>query len=379
MGFVGFPLKNQQILLRGVKMEFQRFELKHENENGELFENKLVKIIRSHNFNNIFYKGNGTNITWGQKVTEDSLYSPFGPLIADIEISTICHGPKNKNGKDEPCSFCYKSNNSCGKNMTLEEFKVLFHKLPRTLTQIAFGIGDLQPLDAEMWKIFDYCRHNDYQEIVPNVTINGNFLTIEKAYRLKELMGAVAVSHYNDSCLDAVELLTSIGMKQINIHQLVSENTFDECMLLIEQIGADKRLSGLNAVVFLMLKPKGNRNDFKPITSEHYNTLIQACIDKNIPFGMDSCSACAFQSITGNKFKKYIEPCESFGLFSCYFNVDGKYFPCSFCEGIGNWKNGLDIKNDFLQDIWYNERVVADREKSLKAGRKCIMYDLTLK
>ena len=76
----------------------------------------------------------------------------------------------------------------------LEEFKVLFHKLPKTLTQIAFGIGDLQDLDAEMWKIFDYCRHNDYQEVIPNVTINGNFLTYDKAHKLKELMGAVAVS-----------------------------------------------------------------------------------------------------------------------------------------------------------------------------------------
>ena len=360
-------------------MNFNKYILKYGEEQAVLLENETLKIIRSKNFNNVFYKANGYNMTWGKNYEENPTFSPFGPLIADIEISTLCHGPKNKNGKDEPCKFCYKSNNSCGKNMTLEEFKVLFHKLPRTLTQIAFGIGDLQSLDAEMWKIFDYCRHNDYQEIIPNITINGNYLTDEKVVRLKQLMGAISVSHYNDTCLDAVAKLTEAGIKQVNIHQLVSENTFDECMLLIEQIGADKRLSGLNAVVFLMLKPKGNRNDFKPITSEHYNTLIQTCIDKNIPFGMDSCSACAFQSITGDKFKKYIEPCESFGLFSCYFNVDGKYFPCSFCEGEKQWEKGLDIKNNFLQDIWYNEKVVADREKSLKAGRKCIMYDLTLK
>ena len=243
------------------------------------------------------------------------------------------------------------------KNMTLEEFKVLFHKLPITLTQIAFGIGDLQDLDAEMWKIFDYCRHNDYQEVIPNVTINGNFLTYEKAHKLKELMGAISVSHYNDTCFDAVKMLTDIGMKQINIHQLISEDTYRECLDLIDSVKKDKRLSKLNAVVFLMLKPKGRGTSLKPITKEHYKEIIDKCIKENINFGMDSCSACMFDNITKGKYKKYIEPCESFGLFSCYFNVDGKYFPCSFCEGQGEWKEGLEIKTDFLKDIWYNKKI----------------------
>lgn len=355
------------------------YQLKYGTEQGILFENDNMKIIRSSNFNNIFNKRTGENVCFGKTLQDDPIFSPFGPLIADIEISTICHGAKNADGIDTPCKFCYKSNNPCGKSMTIEEFKTLFHQLPRTLTQIAFGIGDLQPLDAEMWKIFDYCRHNDYQEIVPNITINGNFLTIEKAHKLKELMGAVAVSNYNDSCLDAVALLTSIGMRQVNIHQLLSEDTFDTCMRLVEQIKTDKRLEQLNAVVFLMLKPKGDRNDYKPISLEKYQKLIDTCFVNEISFGMDSCSACVFDKLTGGRFHKAVEPCESFGLFSCYFNVDGKYFPCSFCEGEKQWKTGLDINGDFLQNIWYNERVVADREKSLKAGRNCIMYDLTLK
>lgn len=344
-----------------------------------IIDTKEFKIFKSDNFNNYFNKRTGLNITFGKTKNEDPEFSPFGPLIADIEISTICHGVKNKDGINSPCKFCYKANTSRGKNMTLEEFKILFHKLPKTLTQIAFGIGDLQDLDAEMWKIFNYCRHNDYQEIIPNITINGNFLTYEKAHKLKELIGAISVSHYNDTCFDAVKMLTDIGMKQINIHQLISEDTYKECLDLIDSVKTDKRLSKLNAVVFLMLKPKGRGTSLKPITKEHYKEIIDKCIKEKINFGMDSCSACMFDKITKGKYKKYIEPCESFGLFSSYFNVDGKYFPCSFCEGQGDWKEGLEIKTDFLKDIWYNKKVEKYRELSLKNKRNCIMYNLDLK
>lgn len=349
--------------------------ISYNNEKCTLTENEYAKVLVSDNFHNIFMKHNGKNLTWGKAKEDNPDMCQFGPLIADIEISTICHGPKNSAGISTPCKFCYKSNTGCGKNMTLEEFKVLFHKLPRTLTQIAFGIGDLQDLDAEMWKIFEYCRKNDYQEIIPNITINGNFLTDEKAHKLKELMGAVAVSNYNESCYDAVEKLTNIGMTQINIHQLLSENTYYQCMKLIDDIKNDKRLKKLNAVVFLMLKPKGKRNDFQQISEEHYRNIVNKALENYINFGFDSCSANSFNKVTNNKFKTYSESCES-TLFSSYFNVDGKFFPCSFCEGENGWEEGLEIKNNFLEDIWYNERVIEFRNKLLKGCRNCPMFKI---
>ena len=84
---------------------------------------KEFKIFKSDNFNNYFNKRTGLNITFGKTKDEDPEFSPFGPLIADIEISTICHGVKSKEGINTPCKFCYKANTSRGKNMTLEEFK----------------------------------------------------------------------------------------------------------------------------------------------------------------------------------------------------------------------------------------------------------------
>ena len=99
--------------------------------------------------------------------------SVFGPEIADIEISTICHGiPPVGMDKPVPCKFCYKSNSGRGENMSLDTFKQIFHKFPRSLTQIAFGIGDIDS-NPDLWNIMRYCRDNNYQFIVPNVTVNG--------------------------------------------------------------------------------------------------------------------------------------------------------------------------------------------------------------
>ena len=95
-----------------------------------------IKSFRSPGYNFAFDTRNGKFLRWGESPEDDPQFSPFGPEIADIEISTIC---------SQGCKWCYKSNTRTGKNMSLETFKQVFEVLPKeTLTQIAFGVGDLQ-------------------------------------------------------------------------------------------------------------------------------------------------------------------------------------------------------------------------------------------
>jgi len=101
-------------------------------------ENKKTKIFVSPEYNYVFNKLNGNMMSWGKTPDEDPDVCPYGPVIADIEISTICHGI---NGT--PCSFCYKSNTAKGENMSFETFKKIFDILPKTLNQIAFGVGSI--------------------------------------------------------------------------------------------------------------------------------------------------------------------------------------------------------------------------------------------
>lgn len=328
----------------------------------KILEDNKIKAICSEEYKYFFNKETGFFARYGKTTEDDPVFSPYGPEILDIEISTICHGINNK-----PCAFCYKSNTCKGENMSFETFKTIFHKLPKNLTQIAFGIGDIDS-NPDLFKIMEYCRNNDYNYVVPNITINGWNLTDEYADKLSKLCGAVSVSNYDfDLCFNAVQKLTDRGMKQVNIHQLVAEETFETCLKLMEETKRDPRLEKLNAIVFLALKPKGKRNTLTPINPLKYKELVDVALNDKVRIGFDSCSAPMFlKAVEGHdnykQFQTMAEPCESY-LFSFYINVEGKTVPCSFLEDEADYK-GLDVVNcnDFLKDIWYHPEVVAFRE-----------------
>jgi len=208
------------------------------------------KVISSKNYNLVFDAKTGFTARWGKTRDDDPELSPFGPEILDIEVSEICHGINNK-----PCPFCYKGNTGDkGKNMSFDTFKAVFDKMPMTLTQIAFGIGDIDS-NPDLWAMMDYCRNNGKHVVVPNITINGWNLDNGYARLLQAYCGAVAVSRYDppDVCYDAVKQLTDLGMDQINIHMLVSEETYEDCIQVINDAKNDPRLENLNAISSLKI------------------------------------------------------------------------------------------------------------------------------
>jgi len=259
--------------------------------------------------------------------------------------------------------------------MSLETFKKVFHNLPKTVTQIAFGIGDIDS-NPDMESIFRYCRDNTYNEVVPNVTINGARLTPEKLDFLAETCGAVAVSRYNpkDYCYNAVQELTNRGMKQVNIHMLLSAETYDTCLETVNDAVSDKRLSALNAIVFLAVKPAGRGKSMTPLNSiEKYRELIKHAMDSKVNIGFDSCSAPLFLKAMKDdeNYKRYemlAEPCESY-LFSIYINSNGSAYPCSFLEaeheGIDMTRDGLE-----LEDFWFAPSTKQWREELLSTAHQ---------
>lgn len=336
----------------------------------------MIKKVRSPDYNYDFHHDNGLFLRWGKTLKDDPPFSPFGPELLDVEVSTICHGVKGI-----PCPWCYKSNTSKGDNMSLETFKKIFHKIPKNLTQIAFGIGDIDS-NPDLFKIFRYCRDNDYNKVVPNVTVNGWNITEELADKLAGVCGAVAVSNYDeDICYDAVKKLTDrIGiegnpLKQVNIHQLTALETFPTCKKIIKDKLVDPRLRDLNAIIFLAFKNKGRGVKFHPLPEEKFKELVDFSLVRKIPIGMDSCSAfkflnCVREHPEYKKFETMVEPCES-GLFSFYINVFGASYFCSFLEeerGIHAF-NVLECEN-FLKEIWFHPRMVEWRKALLNSAFK---------
>lgn len=168
----------------------------------------------------------------------------------------------------------------------------------------------------------------------------------------------------------------------VNIHCMIAEETFDKSLELIDQVIIDPRVEKLNAIVFLSLKQKGRGTTFTPLNIQQFEKIVDKSRDNNINFGFDSCGSSKFLNVS-KKYDDYkslalmVEPCES-SLFSFYTDVNGHYYPCSFCEGEQEWKTGLDVTNckDFLKDIWFHPKTHSFREKLLKNSRNCPMFDI---
>jgi MoaA/NifB/PqqE/SkfB family radical SAM enzyme len=330
-----------------------------------------VKIIKSRDYNYTFNKKNGYFQRWGINLHDDPVFSPIGPEILDVEISEIC-----KRG----CPICYKDNKAIGRNMSLEQIKMILLKVKNSICQVAYGIGDISG-NPELFDILKYTREIG---IIPNITINGR-ITEEQANELLKYIGACAVSHYDsDECYNAVKMLSDKGLKQTNIHYFLAQQTYDKAFEVLKDIKNDSRLSNLNAIVFLSLKKKGRavKNNYTSVTNEQFKALVDYCLQNKINFGFDSCSAVKFDnSIVGLENEEQLlqasERCES-SLFSAYINVEGKYSPCSFCEGCTNWEDGLQItpETDFNKDIWFNKKTIEFRDNLLKRNRQCPIYEI---
>jgi len=259
-----------------------------------------------------------------------------------------------------------------------------------SLTQIAAGIGDIDA-NPDMWEMFKYCRENEYNKVIPNVTINGARLNDLILDRLAALCGAVAVSRYNppDYCYNAVhELATVRKMPQVNIHMLLSQETYDDCLKVIDDAKTDERLKNLNAIVFLSLKPKGRGTSLTCLKDDKkYKKLIYYAFEKGVNIGFDSCSAPLFLKAVEERsdyetFKVLAEPCESY-LFSIYIDVHGYTVPCSFLAEQEHAIN-LGIPNLELEDWWMAPSTKAWRERLLQTEcgglvdgcRQCPAFDI---
>jgi hypothetical protein len=143
--------------------------------------------------------------------------------------------------------------------MSFETFKAVLDKFPKVLTQIAIGADSHATSNPDLWKMMEYSRSIG---ITPNITVAD--ISDETADLLIKYCGATAVSRYTnkDLCYDSVKRLTDRGMKQCNIHMLVSLETEDMVWETLKDRLVDPRLEKLNAIVLLSLKKKRQGQEF---------------------------------------------------------------------------------------------------------------------
>lgn len=282
---------------------------------------------------------------------------------------------------------CYKGNKkgdaSKSNHMSFETFKQIFATFPKTVTQIAFGITSIGA-HPELFDIFAYCRK---YHVVPNVTINGmDPLTDEQIAKLKKFCGAMAISinrTNKENGFNLIDRLIKAGCHQINIHYVISKQTIKFAYEVCDAIKNDSRLKELNAIVFLGLKPKERGQNLDVLPTDQYFGLVEYCLKNNIRFGFDSCSAPRFDKAveiaTLDEAKKKMllscsERCES-GLFSAYIDSTGKYWHCSFGEGMPI-AYGIDVTKvtDFQKEVWLSEPMNNWRKRLFELNRECPLY-----
>jgi sulfatase maturation enzyme AslB (radical SAM superfamily) len=343
---------------------------------GKMYENKELKLFASPTYNYHFNKKTGLFARWGKTEEDDPTCSPFGPEILDIEISSgHCRGN---------CSYCYKGNSASEQhvtNMTFEGYSNILDKLTSFLTQVAFGICDIDT-NPDFFKMMRYTRDKG---IIPNYTTNGIGLKPEHYKLTAELCGAVAVSYKSrEITYDVIQKFGEYGCDKVNMHYVMAEETFEEAMQVISDAAVDPRLKNLYAIVFLKYKPKGNNpNVLTTITDPtQYRKVYDYACERNITIGFDSCTCCMFEkSLEGHsdkeKIVKFTDPCES-SLFSAYINCKGEFSPCSFCEGEGTWIDGINVlgTENFMKDVWYHPRTNEFRKKLISNNRRCPVFAL---
>lgn len=343
------------------------------NKNGE-----RIKVLQSENYNYVFNSSNGFFARWGKTKDEDPTWSPYGPEIMDIEIS-------EGEGCPLSCPFCYKGNKKGNNatNMSLDTFRQIFKTFPPSVTQIAFGITSVGS-HPQLFDIFQHCRDNG---VIPNVTINGaDPLTDEQITKLVSVCGAMAVSVVwpnPQRGFDLIKRLTDAGAKQINIHFMISKQTIKNAYEVCDAMKNDPRLTKMNAIVFLGLKPKERGQAFDVLPTDEFVKLVDYCLDNEVKFGFDSCSAPRFDKAVEistlpedikSRLMSCSERCES-GLFSAYIDASGKYWHCSFGENRED-AYGIDVTKvtDFHKEVWLSEPMVNWRKNLFALERECPLY-----
>lgn len=263
----------------------------------------------------------------------DPIYAST-PELVDCKITEVC---------DNGCSYCYMDSSLDGHHCYLADYGMLLSQWAKMgVQQVALGGGEptMHPLFESIVKLTRAAG------IVPNYSTNGRHLPDSILDVSRDFCGAVAVSWHDPPNALAVTRLIDHGVKT-NIHFILSGQTVDDALILMRRL-ADGFLGGLNALIFLRLKPVGRASGqdvnftspglevfFRDTECSHpYKIGFDACL---IPLVMEHTS---FDPM-------YFDYCDG-GRFSCYIDaVRMEMKKCSF-----DLQPGYPLATMSVQDAW---------------------------
>jgi MoaA/NifB/PqqE/SkfB family radical SAM enzyme len=317
------------------------------------------KIVKTSRYMTVFNLEQGVEMLTGINGYSDPFYLQM-PSLLDVGIMGSCINN---------CKICYQGSKQ-ESNMKIEDYKCIVDQCKNYTNQIALG-GRGDPNKHENFKeILQYTREN---YIVPNYTTSGISLTDEEIQTSKQYCGAVAVSMYNKPfTFDALTRLINGGVKT-NIHWVISKETYPDIIKVLE--GKDIwngvfPLDKINAIIFLLFKPKGNGAKFEDlqVDSNQIQNIINKMREAKTPWkiGADSCTVRFFRNMS-KKEKVFSDFCEA-GRMSAYITPDMRMKPCSFMDD----DLAIKVEQDFgVSNVWKNSGVFWNTRKKLVNNSRC--------
>jgi radical SAM protein with 4Fe4S-binding SPASM domain len=220
-------------------------------------------------------------------------------------------------------------------------------------------------------EILAYSREHG---IIPNLTTSGYQLDREKARLISQYCGASAVSWYrNDYTTRAIDLLLEAGAK-VNIHYVLSNQSIDEAIDLIEN---ERLPAGINRIIFLLFKPvgQGRREDMIVFDdrTRHFFSLIDTPYGLS-KIGFDSCSVPGVLNSTRVVDPDCYDACEA-ARYSAYITADMTIVPCSFDQQ-QRWS--VSLRTHSIQQAWHSQAFDDFRSYQQQACPQCSKRDLCL-
>jgi len=301
---------------------------------------KIRRHIDDYNF--IADQESGMTFRWGKTFNDNPSFAPI-PELVDISISNHC---------TKGCDFCYRNSRPDNSFMSIVDYEYaldcLNHPTYGNVFQVALGGGE--PLEhPDFIELLNITKDHN---IVPNFTTNGGLLTPNFSNKIRNKVGAVAVSINNLDNIDYsnIAYLIETGIRT-NIHYVIDNNNICQAIKILKG-EFNYKLSGINAIVFLTFKPSG-RGDCKnilrhdPYLDEFLRLVDNSNCSCNI--GFDACFVPLLMRFTQTRHD-FIDSCEV-GFFSVYIDEKLNVTPCSFSNG----NDSFNLRSFEFYDIWLNK------------------------
>ena len=333
-----------------------------------------MKIRRhSKNYNFIGDKITGTTFRWGESFEKNPEYAPW-PELADVSISNHC---------SMGCDFCYRDSKPDNSFMSLTDYEYLLKQLRHpywgNVFQVALGGGE--PLEhPDFMKIIDVTWEN---RVVPNFTTNGKYLTNDLIVKLKDKVGAIAISTLDIRTIDK-EVIQNLKMNKIkcNIHYVLNHHNLGQAIDILN--GRYKQcLQDANSIIFLTYKPLGRADNSRNLRMDQIFLNFVSIVESSscsTRIGFDACFVPMLMHYT-NVDLKYIDPCEC-AFFSVYIDEKLRMGPCSFSN---NREFTYSIKEYSIEYIWtvlfgkyrdsLNNRCIRACKKRPECRGRCPYFD----